>query len=394
MKLLFLILFSVFTIESALASPNPLNWCRDSLSKIKNSFTTTLHKYQKIQKKQLALIENLNSENNMSYNKYEIIEYLSKIENPVEQVEPLMIQELEGIYAVRHKFALEFLKNQKGNQVIEIYRKLLHKPLSQITEEKLIKQILETQEPEIAKTLFQEALPKALSSWTKENLGEALAEVENSLMVSEFVSKLDFTPADEKALMITKILEDFSTAEKFLAQALKTAQYSWTQKSLIEALLIAAGEHPQHETQLALVNLYNSKDTEPEVTAVNELIIEFLIEIKKPLPEVVQLIMKSQKMIEQIIKEETVAEKFLTQALKTTQDSWTQGSLITALEDVAGEHPQHETQLALVNLYNSKDVEIKNPSPEVIQIMKRISKDDSSPYQKEALEFLEKHKEK
>ena len=37
---------------------------------------------------------------------------------------------------------------------------------------------------------------------------------------------------------------------------------------------------------------------------------------------------------------------------------------------------------------------LENLLPEVIQAMTEISKDHSSPYQKEALEFLEKHKEK
>jgi len=110
-----------------------------------------------------------------------------------------------------------------------------------------------------------------------------------------------------------------------------------------------------------------------------------------------------ENMKEKVLKtqEPEVAEAIFTQALKKSPDPSNRRALIEALTTVAGK----ETQLALINLFNSEDMnfvrtaiiktllDIEKPLDEVFPVMIEISEDDSNPLQNQALEFLKKHKQ-
>jgi len=277
MKLLFIVLLSVFTIESTLASPK---WCRDSLSKIGIRNTLTAYKMshtwsssrlenmiEKVLKTQepavaeaifiqalkkspypsnrraliealttvtgketqLALINLFNSED-MNYVRTAIIKTLSKIDNPLDELFNFMIQILSKQTIYFRKDVLKFLENKKGPQVTEGYKQLLvisNDLMGHYHQESLMKQILETQEPEVAEDIFLHALPIEI--------------VQNSHLQN--------------------------------------------QENFIKSLEILTKKQPQagKRAQFTLVNLYNSINT---ISLIKHAIIKTLLDIEKPLDEV------------------------------------------------------------------------------------------------------------
>lgn len=232
MKLYLLILFSVFSIESALASPD---WCLKIFPKIGNfltvskltsssplkrekAITDTLTTYEpevaeslllqavlKTQKKQdfletdnarkslfralknvagiktqLVLIDLFDSAN--PFVKQEIVEVLSSLESSSSELFEFMIRVLEEESSFSSAvLAVEFFKNKKEDTVVEFYKKLLliEKKISyfESIQQDIIFQIIDTLKPEVAESLFLESLPKVQNFQYKEQLIYALVHV-------------------------------------------------------------------------------------------------------------------------------------------------------------------------------------------------------------------------
>ena len=444
MKLLFLILLSVFTIESALASPNPLSWCSKIFPKIGNSLTLSkltssskskrekmirkvlethepavaesllLQALSKISemkaqnprvrsseihedliyalkivatdKTQLALIELFKSKNISSSVQDHIIQFFLTIENPLPQLFESIAQKLknESEYPYRTQETLiQFFRVQTGTgtQVTESYRQLLLSldKLFLKTQDIVIEQTLKTQEPAVAESLLLQTLSKARYSNTQRKLIKALKKVAGNKTQSALV---DLYNSEQINYFVQKdIIKVFLSIEKPVDE--------------VFPIMIQVLTNNTNPYQKNALEFFRNKKGTQVVESYKQLLL---------IPDKLWAI-NQQEIIEQILKtqEPAVAEDIFAHALQKNQNSWTQMMLIGALETIAGE----QAQFTLVNLYNSENtrffvkndiiqvlLKTENSSPEVLQIITNVSKDDSSPYQKEALQFLEENKKK
>ena len=383
MKLLFLILLSVFTIESALASPNPLSWCSKIFPKIKNSLTLSkLDSHTKtISKEEIKKILD-------SHEPEVAVSLFLEVLQQTNEVSQLMVQVLKDKKYLIHEDALQFLKTQDGTQVTEIYKQLLLgiEGFSMSDQEKIIEQTLETQEPEVAESLFSQALPKTQKPWIQKDLIETLEKVaeknpqlETQLTLIDLFQNENTVPFIKRdiAQFLSEIENSVNEVSQFMVQVLKDKKY----------FLI-------HEDAL---QFFKNQDG----TQVTEI-------YKQLLPIIDEISISAQEgLIKQILEtqEPAVAEAIFTDFTKNLKTMIQKHSFLT-LENVAVKNPQLETQLALAKLFNHVNfvtqraimdllTVFENLSDEVIQSLNQAREESSNDLLKKAIDqFLKKHKKK
>lgn len=431
MKLYVLILFSVFSIESALASPD---WCFNffrkkmklnnfvfaltsskpsernkvittMLSTQKDTETVLLQTLPKIRdpsiktelidvlvtvagiKAQSELIKLSKSERAHFLVRNHSIYALNNLKNPSNTVFQAIPQIIEKISDITLKSsALRFFENKEGKQVVEGFTKLLllEDKLPETIQKEVIKKILETQKPQVAESIFREALINIQSIWLQVELVKSLKEVGGSLEIrtqSELVRLFNS--------------EDIELEVK---------------KPIIKVL--SKTEGPSDETIQLMTQILEDKSS----LFVHEYALQFFENKKEE--QVFEIYKKSlllgdklkiatrQKIIEHILdtREAEVAEAILLEVLSNTLDTRTQQDIIQTLTDRYGSHLTNQTQLVLIDLFkdtNTKFVikiealhalrDLENYLNEVLQLMTQIS--EESPYitfKRIALEFLEK----
>lgn len=425
MKLYLLILFSVFSIESALASPD---WCLKIFPKIGNfltvskltsssplkrekAITDTLTTYEpevaeslllqavlKTQKKQdfletdnarkslfralknvagiktqLVLIDLFDSAN--PFVKQEIVEVLSSLESSSSELFEFMIRVLEEESSFSSAvLAVEFFKNKKEDTVVEFYKKLLliEKKISyfESIQQDIIFQIIDTLKPEVAESLFLESLPKVQNFQYKEQLIYALVHV-----------------AGEKTQIAFAELLESKSIQIFFKNTIITASEHLENPSpeLLQAVTqILEDESNIHSTRINALRFFRNKKGKPVFEIYKKLL---MLENK------ISITLR-QEIIAQILKtqEAEVAESLFLQVLPETQVPQIQKSLIEAVATVAG----IKTQSVFIDLLQNPDTRLlikitvilalknlENSPKEVVEALDQIPKDDL------ALQFIE-----